>query len=165
MRSIRRQHGLASLLGRATLFGVTAGLRSQLPGALLALNHERAPRGTGWRHWPVLRSQGGRLALVGSALGEIVSDKLPVVPPRTRPGPLAGRVAFGGLAGAAIGSGHGTRRLLFGTAAGALGALAGSYAGETARTRIGEQTDLPDPLVALGEDALAVGLGLATLRG
>lgn len=160
---MRRDEATATLIWQAALLGVVAGLRSQMPGALLALRRGQAPRRAGWRSWPVLRHRWGRVALIGSAAGEAVADKLPQTPPRTAPGPLLGRIAFGGLAGAALVSGGGTVRLLTGATAGTLGALAGSYGGYHARALIGEKTGLPDPVVAVGEDGLALGLGLAAL--
>jgi uncharacterized membrane protein len=162
---VRSNKGTANVIGRAALFGVVAGLRSQTPGALLALSWDQAPRRAGWPRWPVLRASWGRVALVASGAGELVGDKLPQTPSRLQPAPLGGRIAFGTLAGAALASGGSRNRLVLGGAVGALGAVAGSYGGYYARTSIGTRTGLPDQLVALSGDALAIGLGLVTLRG
>jgi uncharacterized membrane protein len=81
------------------------------------------------------------------------------------PGPLVGRVISGALAGAVLGSARGVAgaRLLLPAVAGAIGAYAGSWAGYTARRAAVERTGLPDPVVAAGEDLLAVGLALVAL--
>ena len=160
-----RNERTGSLIGRAALFGAVAGLRSTTPLALLALRWGNAPRRAGWRDWPVLRNRWGRAALVAAAGGEIfIGDKHPESPSRLQPGPLGGRITFGALAGFALASGGSRRQLWLGGTAGALGGLAGSYGGYHARRSLVAQTGLPDPVVALGEDALAVGLGLAAIR-
>jgi len=160
-----RNDSTVSLIGRAALLGAVAGMRSMTPFALLALRRGDAPRGAGWRDWPVLRNPWGRAALVAAGAGEMfIGDKHPEAPSRLLPGPLGGRIAFGALAGFALASGGSRGQLWLGGSAGALGGLAGSYGGYHARRSLVVQTGLPDQVVALGEDALAVGLGLAAIR-
>jgi uncharacterized membrane protein len=93
----------ATPLPRALLLGAVAGMRSQLPIALLGLESSRGRFDPG-RGWLARRlaTPGGVAAAVLSAVGELVGDKLPVIPDRTRPGPLAGWVAIGTLVGAAV---------------------------------------------------------------
>src|ERR671922_1812342 len=88
---------------RASMLGAVAGMRSQLPIALLGLESARGRFDPG-RSWPARRlaRPGGVAAAVLAAVGELVADKLPVTPDRTRPGPFAGRVASGTLVGAAV---------------------------------------------------------------
>ena len=159
-----RTEQIGTVIGRAALMGVVTGIRSQTPGALLALHWAAAPRCAGWRTWPVLRDQRGRAALIASGAGEMIVDKLPQVPSRLQPGPLGGRIAFGALAGAALASGRSRNRLLLGSAAGALGAVAGSFGGYYARTRLSQATGLPDQVIAVGGDVLAISLGRIALR-
>ena len=159
-----RSDQIGTVIGRAALMGVVAGIRSQIPGALLALDWAHAPRRAGWRTWPVLREQWGRTALIASGAGEMIVDKLPLVPSRLQPGPLGGRITFGALAGAAVASGRGRNRLLLGSAAGAVGAVAGSFGGYYARTRLSQTTGLPDQVIAVGGDVLATSLGRIALR-
>jgi hypothetical protein len=45
-----------SVFARALLMGLAAGLRSQVPGAMLAWRHDDAPLAAGWRRWPVFRN-------------------------------------------------------------------------------------------------------------
>src|SRR4051812_27915264 len=92
-----------SLMLPALLLGAVAGLRSQLPGALLALAVRQGmlPQG---RRIP-LRWLSARWGLPGAALaagGELIGDKLPVTPSRLAPAPLIGRLVSGGAAGIAI---------------------------------------------------------------
>ncbi|HWV36249.1 MAG TPA: DUF4126 family protein [Thermomicrobiales bacterium] len=152
-------------VSRALTLGIVAGLRSQMPMAALALRRGNAPASAGWREWPILRSKPGRIALVAAGAGETVGDKLPVTPSRLEPKALLGRIAFGGLAGAAIGSeARGTRPLLAAILLGAFGSVIGSFAGYHVRRKLGQWTGLPDPVVALGEDATAIALAAHATR-
>lgn len=98
-----------------------------------------------------------------SAAGEVVADKLPVAPGRLEAGPLGGRLFFGALAGSMLSRDRGAP-IAGGAALGAVGALAGSYAGYHARRYLGRSTGLPDALWAGVEDVAAVGLGLLATR-
>jgi uncharacterized membrane protein len=140
----------------AFLIGVIAGLRSMTAPALIA-----------WGAWlGRLRLAGTPLAWLGSsvatwlltafALGELVTDKLPKTPSRTRPGPFATRILTGALSGAALTAGSGGS-LAPGAACGAIGAVAGTLGGYMARTRLVPALGVPDAVVALVEDAVAVG--------
>ena len=151
------------LVLRAGLLGVVAGLRSQLPTAALAARGLEPSSGP----LAVLGSGGGRRASYLAAVGEIVADKLPVTPSRMDRGPLIGRVVSGAIAGAVLASARGVRgaRLVLPMAAGAGGAYLGSWGGYTARKAVGAATGLPDPVVAVGEDLVAVGLAAAAVRG
>ena len=89
-----------------------------------------------------------------------MGDKLPMTPSRLAPGPLFGRVVGGAVAGALV------ARDVRGSAwTGALlgpgGAVLGSFAGNKLRAKVVKVSGLPDPLVAIVEDAIALGLGLA----
>ncbi len=148
-----------SNLFRALALGVVAGMRSQMPGAMLALRQPDAPRSAGWRSWPILRNTWGRRSLMLSGAGELIGDKLPNIPPRTSPGSLTGRLMFGALAGLAIGSeGRGKAALIKGAVAGMIGAAIGSFGGYRARKALVNMTGLPDPAVAVVEDLAAVTL-------
>lgn len=92
-----------------------------------------------------------RAALLVAAAGEMVADKTPWIPPRCEPPSLAGRVVSGALAG----------RLVGGTAGGRVGAAtaaASTYASERARELLGRHLGLPDPVLAVAEDALVLGI-------
>lgn len=143
----------------ALTMGITAGLRSMMPLAMLALRRDQAPGGARWENWPVLKSGLGRGILVAAGAGELVADKLPATPSRLMPLPLLGRMTLGGVAGAAIGSeAPEAEPVLVGTIFGIIGGALGSYAGYYIRQAVVKKTGLPDLVIALGEDALAVAL-------
>lgn len=147
-------------IARAAAIGIVAGLRSQVPLALIA-GAARLATGSGLRPpFDRLTTRSTTAALGISAAGEIVVDKLPVVPNRLQPGPLAGRLLFGALAAAALADLAGATR---GPAAlaGAAGAAVGSVVGRQWRVGVAEQTDLPDFIPAVIEDAAALALGAA----
>lgn len=98
-----------------------------------------------------------------AALGEMVADKLPVVPDRIEPGPLCGRAFFGCTAGGVLARIHGEPAVL-GALVGGVAAVVGSYAGYHARRALVHGAGIPDLPVALCEDTLALVLARAALR-
>lgn len=97
------------------------------------------------------------------AAGEIIADKTPAIPNRTDPFPLAGRAMTGGLCGAAIALSS-RKPLVWGALLGGAAAIGGAFLGYQLRKRATRQAGLPDFVVALCEDALAVGSALAAVR-
>lgn len=134
-----------ALLLDAAALGKAAGLRSMTPVAALALRG-RLP-GPAALRWVAL----------AAAAGELVGDKLPQTPPRTAPPVLAGRLAAGALAGALVAGPAGA-------AAGAATAVAAAYLGQHGRAALGRITGLPDPAIAVGEDALAIAIAAWAVR-
>jgi uncharacterized membrane protein len=133
-------------------------MRSQMPLALLALSpprgHDAMHASSGdFLHLPAVRA-----ALGLAATGELIADKLPIVPNRNEPGPLAGRLLFGGIAGAVLAletdEPVAARALVASTAA-VLAAISAYHL----RATIDRVTGLPDPLVGATEDLLAIALG------
>jgi uncharacterized membrane protein len=148
---------------RVATLGFVAGLRSQMPLALLAVAASRGdiaegvPMPMGW-----LRNRWIAAGLGLAAVGELIGDKLPITPSRLEPGSLAGRTVFGGLAGGVVARLDG-RSTPVGFALGGVGAVAGSFGGYHARVWIGRRTGLPDAVVAVGEDVVALVLGCAVV--
>ncbi len=149
----------AAILGLAFGIGVVAGLRSLT-----------APAAASWgARLACINLQGTHLAFMGSlpavwilsilAVGELVNDKLPRTPSRTAPGPLTARILMGGLAAATLTAGVGGA-ILPSALMGAAGAVAGTFGGYQARTRLVRALGVPDLVVALLEDLVAVGGGL-----
>lgn len=93
------------------------------------------------------------------ALGELVADKLPRTPSRTKPAPLIGRILLGGLAGAAVAA-SASQSIPLGAVLGAAGGIAGAFLGYEIRTRLVRALKVPDFVVAGLEDAVAIGGGL-----
>jgi uncharacterized membrane protein len=126
-----------------------------MPLAVLALHLEREGPDIADGGWilEALASPAGAAALGAAAVGEVIADKLPSVPSRVEPLPLAARVILGGCVGAFgnLAEGRASDR---GALIGSLAAVAGALAGYALRTR------LPGPplLMALFEDVLGLGL-------
>ncbi|HKV77487.1 MAG TPA: DUF4126 family protein [Candidatus Sulfotelmatobacter sp.] len=139
--------------------GIVAGLRSLTAPAVVAW----AAR-LGW-----INLHNSPLAFMGSkwtvviftvlAVVEFIGDQLPSTPPRTGAVGLSARIVTGALTGACIGV-AGNAGLLWGALAGIVGALAGAYGGYHARVRLVRSLRVPDFVIALPEDAVAIGLGL-----
>ena len=107
----------------------------------------------------MLRNVWGRHLMVASGAGEIVLDKLPVTPSRLESRSLVVRLMLGVFAGAAIGSeGKGKSSLMKGAISGLVGSAIGNVAGYHARKTVVETTSVPDPAVAVFEDAIAITL-------
>ncbi len=154
-----------SLVFRAASLGFTAGLRSVIPLGVLARHHADAPRSALWRRWIPFRSPAARAILQINAGGEVIVDKLPIVPPRINPGPLGGRIFCGAVSGAAIGSEYRSRSsIALGAVLGGAAAAAGAFAGYRARTFVTSTYQLPDVPVALVEDALAFGIATRAMQ-
>jgi uncharacterized membrane protein len=151
-------------LTRALLLGAVAGMRSQLPIALLGLESSRGRFDPG-HSWLARRltTPGGVAAAVLASVGELVGDKLPMIPDRTRPGPLTGRVAIGALVGAGVYQ-DADGLAAYGAVVGAVAAAASTLALARARAALGRRTPLPDLAWGLVEDVLALTLGLLAVR-
>jgi uncharacterized membrane protein len=93
------------------------------------------------------------------ALAELVADKLPTTPSRKQPGPFGARIVLGALSGAALAAGGGLSWPV-GALLGGLGGVAGTLGGYAARTGLVAQLKVPDYMIALLEDLVAVGGGL-----
>ena len=143
----------------AFLIGVIAGLRAMTAPAVVAWAANR--------HWLNLHSS--PLAFMGStaavaifavlALGELVVDKLPSTPNRTKLLGLIGRSVTGGLSGAAVAA-SGAQSIAVGAVLGVAGAIAGAFAGYEVRKHLVRELKVPDFVIALVEDAMAIGAGL-----
>jgi len=92
----------------------------------------------------------------GAAIVEYVVDKLPKTPSRKEARGLTARIVFGGLSGATlcVAAGHAA---VLGAVLGAIGGIAGAFLGYEARTRLVRTLRVPDLVIALLEDALAIG--------
>jgi len=148
---------MALLLLGAFLMGGVCGLRSMTAPALVAWGAH-----LGWLHLQnsLLAFFAHKISLVifsVFALGELIADKLPFIPARTQVGPLAVRVIFGALCGAALCI-SGAASPLVGALLGAVGGVAGAFAGYAYRRRLAAM--VPDLVLALLEDLVAVGGGL-----
>lgn len=140
----------------ALVIGICVGLRSLTP-----------PAAVSWAaalHWIDLgRSRLGFLTtkpavaiLTILALTELVADKLPSAADRTAPAGLLTRILLGGLCGTCIAV-AGAQRPWLGILVGVAGAMIGCFAGFQARTRLVKALKVPDIVIAIVEDAVAIG--------
>jgi uncharacterized membrane protein len=143
----------------AFLIGVVAGLRSL-----------SAPAAVSWaahRNWLNLHNTSlsfmGSIAAVAAfillALVELVADQLPSTPSRTKPVGLIARIVLGGLSGACVAV-AGAQSIALGAVLGGIGGIAGAFAGYEVRTRLVRALKVPDFVIAVLEDAVAIGGGL-----
>jgi uncharacterized membrane protein len=120
------------------------GLRSMTAPAVVAWGAH-----LGWLHLEgsLFAFLANKISLVIFSLfagGELIADKLPFIPPRTQAGPLVVRMVFGAMCGAAI----------------------CTFAGYAYRRRLSRGfrvRGVPDLLLALLEDLVAVGGGFLLL--
>lgn len=96
------------------------------------------------------------------ALVELVADKLPSTPARTAAVGLSARVVMGGLCGATVALAGG-ESIALGVVLGAAGGIAGAYGGYQVRTRLVKALGVPDVVIAVIEDIVAIGGGLLIL--
>ena len=147
------------ILALAFLLGAVAGLRSMTAPAVTAWAAHIGPLQLEGTPLALLASAPARYLLLAAMIGELVADKLPFTPNRTRTGPFVVRVISGALSGGALAAGVG-QSLVAGAVAGALGAVAGTLGGFRARTGLVRALGTPDYVVAVAEDAVAVGVAL-----
>ncbi len=147
------------ILALAFLLGAVAGLRSMTAPAVVAWAAHVGPLQLEGTPLALLASASARYLLLAAMIGELVADKLPFTPNRTRAGPFVGRLISGALSGGALAAGVG-QSLVAGAVAGALGAAAGTLGGFRGRTGLVRALGTPDYVVALAEDAVAVGTAL-----
>ncbi len=135
--------------------GAVVGLRSLLGPA--AVSQAASRKMLRVRQTPVRFLSFSRTAniLAGLAAAELVADKLPFTPDRTKPPSLLFRAASGALCGAAIASSMRESEVA-GAIAGSAAAVGAAFAGRELR-RLGQRNKWPDVPLALIEDALAIG--------
>ncbi len=135
--------------------GIIAGLRSLTAPAVVAWAALR-----GW-----LNLHGTSLSFMGStaavaiftvlAVVELVADQLPSTPARTKPPGLIARILLGGLSGAAIALAGGQSAAV-GACLGAVGGIVGAFVGYQVRTRLVQALKVPDIVIAVLEDLVAI---------
>jgi uncharacterized membrane protein len=143
----------------AFLIGVVGGLRSLTAPAVVCWAAL-----VGWIHL-----NNARFHFLGStaavavfslfAIVELVADKLPAAPSRTAPPGLIARIVLGAVCGGTLAV-AGEQSIAIGAILGAAGGIAGAFAGYQARTRLVKALKVPDVVIALLEDATAIGAAI-----
>jgi uncharacterized membrane protein len=148
-------------MGLLLAFGIgfIAGLRSMTAPAVVAWAAY-----LGWLHllgspFNFMSSIWAVALFTLAAVAEFVADQLPQTPARTAPGPLLARVVTGGLSASCLAIAGG-QSLLAGAFLGAIGGVAGAFAGYRARTGLVSGLQVPDRVIAIPEDLVAVLLGV-----
>ena len=146
---------VSKLIAAAIGIGTIAGLRSMTAPAVVSLAANRE-----WIHKPtnglaLLANSKTAFVLSALAMGELVIDKLPTTPNRTEPFALTARVVSGGLSAVALTESKNVA--VVAALLGGLSAVAGAFIGFQLRKRAGRNFNLPDAVIALTEDAIAVG--------
>lgn len=141
---------IAAMLGRAGALGAATGLRSTVAlAALVVRRNEGLPAALGH---PAAQAAAATLCA-----GELVADKLPTTPSRLSPRGLASRLISASLAAAVLARGE-ARSPVPAVMIASAAALAAARIGHD--TRRGLDRRFPDLVVALAEDALAIGLAV-----
>lgn len=96
------------------------------------------------------------------AVGELVADQLPSTPARTEPLGLGARIVMGALCGVTVALAGG-ESIALGIVLGVAGGIAGAYGGYQVRTRLVKALGVPDVVIAVAEDIVAIGGGLLIL--
>jgi uncharacterized membrane protein len=145
--------------------GIIAGMRSMSAPALvsnyLADKQSFEIENSAFRF---LASQKTANVLTVLAIGEIIADKLPLVPDRISPVPLIGRGISGAICGAALCIAEDERPEI-GVLTGLTGAIISTYGFYYLRHKLSEDAGIPDLLLGLAEDALVVKGGQSVLEG
>jgi uncharacterized membrane protein len=132
-----------NLFLRSAAIGAISGSRSMLGPALAV------PPGA------------GKVVASTLAVGEMAADKDPRMPDRTEPVPLTGRMISGAVAAAALAD---RRHRLQAAAAGAAGAVIGTFAFYHLRQLMTTRLGMAGATAGFVEDALAVGSGMLLKR-
>jgi len=149
---------------QSVALGLVAGLRSASAGAIASHISRRAESdGAENKFVKFMHSGGFDKALKIAAVGELIADKLPFIPARTTPAGLAARVMSGGLSGAAV-SKTGGKNVILCALLGSAVAVGATCAFYNFRKTAGSKTGIADPLIALVEDAIVAGVGLALVK-
>lgn len=139
--------------------GIVAGLRAFTAPATVAWAARLGWISLGGTPLAFLGATASVVIFTMLAVAEYVTDQLPKTPARTTPGPLAARAVTGALSGSALAlsAGH---SLAGGIVFGAVGGVAGAFAGYQVRTRSVRALKVADFIVAVAEDLVAIGIGL-----
>src|SRR3984885_3515431 len=147
------------VLALAFLSGVISGLRTFTGTATVAWGLHLGWCNVGSSRLAFVGSTAGAIIFSLLAFAELVVDKLPSTPSRTSARGLIGRFIFGGFAGAILATAGGESPML-GAVLGGGGGIAGAFGGHWVRTRTVKALKCPDFVIAILEDAVAIGGGL-----
>ena len=139
--------------------GIVSGMRSMMGLAVVSHKFSRVMPSSE-PHSPIEYAANPKTAAVLKvlAVGELIGDKMPQTPARTAMPGLGFRVLSGGTCGALLSEAEG-QSVAQGAMLGGFGAVVGAFAFLRLRLWLDEELGLPDPVVALAEDALTITVG------
>ena len=141
---------------KASALGTVAGLRALTAPALLGyFASNRENDSSGRRKISVV------LGLL--AAGEIVGDKLSSTPNRTDAPGLIARIISGAVVGGLVCL-RGKKSVPAGIAISTVSAVAAAYAGQYVRQALAEKSGIPSAVFGAVEDAIAIGIGVRSLK-
>ncbi len=152
----------AQVYAESAVMGAVAGLRSMSSPAIVSqfVRSGLLPIG----HSPIsfLNRSATAKTMAALALGELVADKLPFMPKRTKAPSVIARGVTGGLSGAAICSSK-RKSVLAGALIGAAAAIGATYGAYQLRRWAGKKFHTADPIIAIVEDVVVAGCGMLVL--
>ena len=149
---------------QAAALGTLAGMRTMAAPVIANQILTRHPSGhLSKSNLDFMQSERLSVVLKLFGLAELVSDKLPFTPARTKAAGVIARCVSGSLAGASIYKAKGNNALA-GATVGAITALCATYGCYLLRKSIGKNSCIPDALTGGIEDLLVIGGGLALIN-
>jgi len=154
------RHPFWQVIGIGTLAGMRTSSAPAVTSQILSHHHskrlEKSPLN-------FMQSKIVANTLTVLSLSEVVMDKLPSTPNRTRPAGVIFRGLSGALAGASIYKSSGNN-VLVGSLLGAATAVASTYLSFIVRKSAGKRTSIIDPILGGIEDALVIGVGVGLAK-
>jgi uncharacterized membrane protein len=151
-------------LWQSIALGLIAGLRSASAGAIAShISRQAEFNEADNKFIKFMHSGGFDKVLKIAAVGELIADKLPFIPARTKPAGLTARIISGGVSSAVVSRTNGKNVILY-ALLGATVAAGATYTFYHIRRTAGHKTGIADPLIALVEDAIVAGVGLALVK-
>lgn len=154
------KHPFWQVLGIGALAGMRTSSAPAITSQILSRHHskrlERSPL-----NFMQLKTVTNILTIL--TVGEVIVDKLPTTPNRTKPAGIIFRGLSGALAGASIYKASGNN-VLAGTLTGAASAVASAYISFLLRKSVVKNTSVADPIIGAVEDALVIAAGVGLVR-
>lgn len=154
----------AVVYAAASAIGIIAGMRAMTAPAIVSYMANDGCLQVDRERFGLLGHRHAFKILTGLASGEILFDKLPFMPKRTDTAGLSSRILTGALCGATICRAK-NKSMLLGAIAGTFGAIGSTFAVFNIRQSLAQELHIPDPAIALLEDATAIWAGKVICEG
>lgn len=148
----------------ASAIGIVAGMRAMTAPAIVSYMATNGCLEIERERFGFFGRPHALKVMIGLASGEALFDKLPFMPKRTEAGGLASRIISGALCGATICRAK-EKSMVVGAIAGAFGAIGSTFAVYNVRRSLSQELMVPDTVIALLEDTVAVWSGKVICEG